>query len=34
MQVVVVGDPARALEPLKKLGAVETYDDNGERTGP
>ena len=32
MQVVVVGDPARALDPLKKLGPVETYDENGQRT--
>ena len=30
MQVVVVGDPARALDPLKKLGPVETYDENGQ----
>jgi predicted Zn-dependent peptidase len=32
MQVVAVGDPALALEPLKKLGPVETYDENGQRT--
>jgi len=29
--MVVVGDPARALDPLKKLGPVETFDANGER---
>jgi zinc protease len=33
MQVVAVGDPALALEVLKKLGPVETYDENGQRTG-
>jgi zinc protease len=32
LQLVVVGDPARALDPLKKLGPVETYDANGNRT--
>ena len=32
LQIVVVGDPAQALDPLKKLGAVETYDANGNRT--
>jgi zinc protease len=32
LQVVVVGDPARALDPLKKLGPVESYDANGNRT--
>jgi zinc protease len=32
MQIVVVGDPDRALDPLKKLGPVETYDENGQRT--
>jgi zinc protease len=32
MQIVVVGDPARALDPLKQLGPVETYDENGQRT--
>ena len=32
MQIVVVGDPARALDPVKKLGPVDTYDANGERT--
>jgi zinc protease len=32
LQLVVVGDPARALEPLKKLGPVETYGTNGEKT--
>jgi zinc protease len=31
MQIVVVGDPARALEPIKKLGPVEIYNANGER---
>ena len=31
MQVVAVGDPARALEPLQKLGPVEIYDSNGSR---
>jgi zinc protease len=31
LQIVVVGDPARALDPLKKLGPVETYDANGDR---
>jgi predicted Zn-dependent peptidase len=29
LQIVVVGDPARALEPLKALGPVEIYDANG-----
>jgi hypothetical protein len=28
----VVGDPAGALDPLKKLGPVETYDENGQQT--
>lgn len=32
MQIVAVGDPGRALEALKKLGAVETYDANGQKT--
>ena len=32
LQIVVVGDPARALDPLRKLGPVETYDSNGQRT--
>ena len=32
MQIVVVGDPARVLDPLKKLGPVEIYDENGQRT--
>jgi len=32
MQIVVVGDPDRALDPLKKLGPVESYDENGQRT--
>jgi predicted Zn-dependent peptidase len=32
LQIVVVGDPTRALDPLKKLGPVETYDENGQRT--
>jgi zinc protease len=32
MQIVVVGDPARALEPLKTLGPVATYDENGQKT--
>jgi zinc protease len=31
LQVVVVGDPTRALDPLKKLGLVEAYDANGQR---
>jgi predicted Zn-dependent peptidase len=31
LQIVVVGDPARALEPVKKLGPVETYDADGQR---
>jgi predicted Zn-dependent peptidase len=31
LQIVVVGDPARALDPLEKLGPVETYDSNGQR---
>jgi zinc protease len=31
LQIVVVGDPGRALEPLKKLGPVETFDANGNR---
>ena len=30
LQIVAVGDPARALDPLKKLGPVETYDENGQ----
>jgi hypothetical protein len=32
LQIVVVGDPTRALEPLQKLGPVESYDANGQRT--
>ena len=32
MQIVVVGDPSRALDAVKKLGPVETYDVNGNRT--
>ncbi len=32
MQIVVVGDPARVLDPLRKLGPVEIYDENGQRT--
>jgi zinc protease len=32
LQIVVVGDPARALEPLRKLGPVDVYDSNGQRT--
>jgi len=31
LQIVLVGDPARALEPLRKLGPVEVYDSNGQR---
>jgi zinc protease len=31
LQIVVVGDPAQALDPVKKLGPVETYDANGNR---
>ena len=31
LQLVVVGDPTRALDPLKKLGPVESYDANGQR---
>jgi zinc protease len=31
LQIVVVGDPARVTEPLKKLGPVEAYDENGAR---
>jgi zinc protease len=31
LQVVAVGDPARVADPLKKLGAVETYDTEGRR---
>ena len=29
LQLVVVGDPARALDPVKKLGPVESYDSDG-----
>ena len=29
LQIVVVGDPTRALDPLKKLGPVETFDADG-----
>jgi zinc protease len=32
LQIVVVGDPTRALDPLKKLGPVETFDANGARS--
>jgi len=32
MQIVVVGDPARALEPLKALGPVEMFDGDGAKT--
>jgi zinc protease len=31
LQIVVVGDPTRALEPLQKLGRVDVYDTNGQR---
>jgi zinc protease len=31
LQIVVVGDPTRALEPLQKLGPVDVYDTNGQR---
>jgi zinc protease len=31
LQIVVVGDPARVAEPLKKLGPVEASDVNGQR---
>jgi predicted Zn-dependent peptidase len=31
LQIVVVGDPEQVAEPLKKLGAVEAYDENGLR---
>jgi len=27
----VVGDPARALDPLKKLGPVEVYGENSQK---
>ncbi|MEO8260467.1 MAG: pitrilysin family protein [Acidobacteriota bacterium] len=32
LQIVVVGDPAQALEALQKLGPVETFDANGNPT--
>jgi zinc protease len=31
LQIVVVGDPARVTEPLKRLGPVEAYDESGLR---
>jgi zinc protease len=31
LQVVAVGDPARAGDALKKLGTVETFDADGKR---
>ena len=31
MQIVAVGDPARAGDALKKLGTVETFDAEGKR---
>jgi predicted Zn-dependent peptidase len=31
LQIVVVGDPEQVTEPLKKLGSVEAYDENGLR---
>jgi predicted Zn-dependent peptidase len=31
LQIVVVGDPARVTDALKKLGPVEAYDENGLR---
>jgi zinc protease len=31
LQVVVVGDPASALDAVKKLGPVDIYDQNGQR---
>jgi zinc protease len=31
LQIVVVGDPEQVTEPLKKLGPVEAYDENGLR---
>ena len=30
LQIVAVGDPARALDPLKALGPVEIHDANGQ----
>jgi zinc protease len=32
LQIVAVGDPARVLAPLEKLGAVQTFDAEGNRT--
>ena len=32
LQIVVVGDPTRVLDPLKTLGPVETFDADGQRT--
>jgi zinc protease len=32
MQIVAVGDPARAGDALRKLGSVETFDAEGKRT--
>jgi len=34
LQIVAVGDPARAGEALKKLGTVETFDADGKRIAP
>jgi zinc protease len=31
LQIVVVGDPEQVTDPLKKLGPVEAYDENGLR---
>ena len=33
MQIVAVGDPARVADALKKIGAVDTYDADGKKTG-
>lgn len=33
LRIVAVGDPARVGDPLKKLGAVESYDADGKRLG-
>lgn len=33
LQIVVVGDPTKVSDVLKKFGTVETYDTNGQRIG-
>jgi predicted Zn-dependent peptidase len=34
MQIIAVGDPARVVDTLRKLGDVESYDADGKRVSP